>query len=306
MIRLFAFLVAILFAASAPLRADMVYVSQYFSNDPIVTVNTANPSTPIFFASVPNNPVFMAFDSSGNLYVSQQTGTTVDKITPGGVVSTFATGLNGPTGLAFDTSGNLYVSNYGNGSGTTVSKITPGGVVSTFATGLNGPEGLAFDSKGNLYAGNLGNGDSGTTVSKITPSGSVSTFATGLSAPVGMAFDSKGNLYVANYNNGTVSEITPGGVESIFCSNPSDPDPQGLAFDSQGNLYVCWGAGQLKEYNSSGTLVQTFTGFDNASGIAFAAVPEPSSMILLGLTFAVIGFGAWMRRRRQQIAATVA
>ena len=71
----------------------------------------------------------------------------MNKITPGGVVSTFATGLNGPTGLAFDSSGNLYVANYDNGSGTTISKITPGGTVSTFATGLNGSEGLAFDSK---------------------------------------------------------------------------------------------------------------------------------------------------------------
>ena len=52
MIRLLGFLVAILFAVLPdPLRADMVYVTQYFSNDPIVTVNTASPSTPTFFAS---------------------------------------------------------------------------------------------------------------------------------------------------------------------------------------------------------------------------------------------------------------
>ncbi len=301
MIRHFAFLFAILFAAPAPLRADLVYVSQFF-DDNIVTVNTASPSTPTFFASVPNDPVLMAVDSSGNLYVAQQAGTTVNKITPGGSVSTFATGLSGPTGLAFDTSGNLYVANYNNGSGTTVSKITPGGSVSTFATGLNGPEGLAFDSSGNLYVGNLGKGDIGTTVSKITPGGSVSTFATGLSAPVGMAFDSSGNLYVANYNNGTVSKITPGGSVSTFCSNPSAPDPQGLAFDNEGNLYVCWGYGQMKEYNSSGALVQTFTGFDNAVGIAFApaAVPEPGAFVLVGAAGA-LALGVYCLRRRRKV-----
>lgn len=257
MIRHFAFLFAILFAAPAPLRADLVYVSQFF-DDNIVTVNTASPSTPTFFASVPNDPVLMAVDSSGNLYVAQQAGTTVNKITPGGSVSTFATGLSGPTGLAFDTSGNLYVANYNNGSGTTVSKITPGG--------------------------------------------SVSTFATGLSAPVGMAFDSSGNLYVANYNNGTVSKITPGGSVSTFCSNPSAPDPQGLAFDNEGNLYVCWGYGQMKEYNSSGALVQTFTGFDNAVGIAFApaAVPEPGAFVLVGAAGA-LALGVYCLRRRRKV-----
>jgi hypothetical protein len=49
MIRLFAFLVAVLFAAPDPLRADICYVTQYFDGN-IVTVNTASPSTPTLFA----------------------------------------------------------------------------------------------------------------------------------------------------------------------------------------------------------------------------------------------------------------
>jgi hypothetical protein len=98
-----------------------------------------------------------------------------------------------------------------------------------------------------------------------------------------------------------VSKITPSGSVSIFCSNPSDPDPQGLAFDSQGNLYVCWGAGQLIEYNSSGALVQTFTGFDNAEGIAFApaAVPEPGAFVLVGAVSALALGVCCLRRLRK-------
>ena len=64
----------------------------------------------------------------------------MSKVTPAGVVSTFASGFNGPAGLAFDSAGNLYVAN----DDGTVSEVTPAGVVSTFASGFNDPAGLAF------------------------------------------------------------------------------------------------------------------------------------------------------------------
>ena len=59
----------------------------------------------------------------------------MSKVTPAGVVSTFASGFDDPYGLAFDAAGNLYVANYAN----TVSKVTPAGVVSPFASGFDGP-----------------------------------------------------------------------------------------------------------------------------------------------------------------------
>ena len=67
----------------------------------------------------------------------------MSKVTPAGVVSTFASGFDDPDGLAFDAAGNLYVANAGND---TVSKVTPAGTVSTFASGFNDPDGLAFDA----------------------------------------------------------------------------------------------------------------------------------------------------------------
>ena len=84
----------------------------------------------------------MAFDTAGNLYAANYVNNTISKITPAGVVSTFAsTGLNGPEGLAFDAVGNLYAVNNGNN---TIERFTPGGTPSTFATGLSGPAFLAF------------------------------------------------------------------------------------------------------------------------------------------------------------------
>ena len=51
------------------------------------------------FATISGEPNFLAFGSQGNLYVTLYTGNAVDKISPDGSVSTFATGLDGPAGI---------------------------------------------------------------------------------------------------------------------------------------------------------------------------------------------------------------
>ncbi|HUI08520.1 MAG TPA: PEP-CTERM sorting domain-containing protein [Verrucomicrobiae bacterium] len=86
-----------------------------------------------------NYPNGLAFDSAGNLYASYNN--TVEKFTPSGVGSVFATGLSSPTGLAFDSAGNLYVANSGNG---TIEEFNTNGVGSVFATGLNSPTFIAI------------------------------------------------------------------------------------------------------------------------------------------------------------------
>jgi hypothetical protein len=129
----------------------------------------------------------LAFDSSGNLYVASEQGHDIDKITPGGVISTFATGFLTATGLAFDGNGNLYVGNstYSTSPNSTVDKITPAGVVSTFATGFVRPEGLAFDGSGNLYVAECYSG----TISTVGPGGGTATlFASGFSGTESIAF----------------------------------------------------------------------------------------------------------------------
>ena len=195
------------------------------------TVSKVTPAgTVTTFASGFNDPVGLAFDAAGNLYVANcRQRTRCSKVTPAGEVSTFASGFDDPVGLAFDAAGNLYVANLEQQHGERGDARGAG--VSTFATGLNDPDGLAFDAAGNLYVANAGNN----TVSEVTPAGAVTTFASGFNDPDGLAFDAAGNLYVANGGNNTVSEVTPAGVVSTFASGFDDP--AGLAFGS-GNLYV--------------------------------------------------------------------
>ena len=129
-----------------------------------VTETGVTPTVSTFASGFHQIQEGLAFDAAGNLYVADVITGTVSKVTPAGVVSTFASGFSFPEGLAFDAAGNLYVANQ---NANTVSKVTPAGVISTFASGFSLPDGLAFDAAGNLYVTNAGND----TVSKVTPAG---------------------------------------------------------------------------------------------------------------------------------------
>jgi sugar lactone lactonase YvrE len=191
-----------------------------------------------------NLPRGVGVDSVGNVYVGDTIGHRIRKITPAGVVTTFAgngtpsfldgTGTNArfssPWGVAADSQGNIYV---GDSSNHRIRKISPLGVVTTLAglsgsfgdgTGTNArfnqPQAVAVDREGNVYVADQSNHR----IRKITPAAVVTTvagqinpgFANGqgtsaqFNGPAGVAVDSEGNLYVADYGNHRIRRITSG------------------------------------------------------------------------------------------------
>jgi len=83
-----------------------------------------------------------------NLFEADSGSGAIYEFTPGGVQSTFASGLYDPAVLAFNGAGDLFQTDFGSGN---IYEYTPGGAKNTFASGLSEPLGLAFDSAGNLF-----------------------------------------------------------------------------------------------------------------------------------------------------------
>jgi len=206
-----------------------------------------------------------AIDKLGNIFISEEGGCRVRKITPTGVVSTLAGNVIGsadgvgmsaqfkqPSGIAVDKQGNVYVADQHNNR---IRKITADGIVTTLAGSAAGyadgsgsgaqfyrPTGVVVDAQGNVFVADLFNHK----IRKITPSGVVTTIAgstygfadgSGTSAkfgfPAGLALDKQGNLYVADSENHRIRKITPAGVVTTFAGTGTSGTNDGIATASQ-------------------------------------------------------------------------
>lgn len=102
---------------------------------------------------------------------------------------------------------------------------------STFASGLQYPYGVAINSADDVVEAD----DSEITLNEFTPNGVKSTIGSRLFNVYNcLAFDNAGNLFAGEWGtgsgyNGTIVEITPGGVQSIFASGLYSPTA--LAFE---------------------------------------------------------------------------
>ena len=206
-------------------------------------------------AAMLNHPQGLAFDSVGNLYIADAGNNRIRKVTPGGIITTFAGAgasgcsngsgdplsatLTNPTGITFDPSGNLFISDTGNSQ---LREIANGAISTFFAplgtacgNGTGGLRGLSSDTRGNIYIAasainivyeldvttGVGTVFAGTPELTGGYSGDEgeATAAT-LNAPQAVTFDNtSGSLYIADANNHCVRQVTPDNIIHTVAGN---------------------------------------------------------------------------------------
>lgn len=201
-----------------------------------------------------NDPVAMAVDETGSLYIADRKNNRVRKVDPEGTITTVAgTGTRGfsgdggpatqaqladPSSVAVDNTGTLYIADLGNRR---VRTIDADGKIATVA---------------------------GTGTERFSVDGTPATQAQ-LALPVGVAVDDTGTLYIADQNNnrirrvdtnGTITTVAGTGTEGF--SGDGGPatqahlaDPFSVAVDDTGALYVAdRGNDRVRRVDPDGTI----------------------------------------------------
>jgi uncharacterized protein (TIGR03437 family) len=197
-----------------------------------------------------NEPLGVAVDTAGNVYVLDSLNARVRKITPDGKINTIAgngqTGFTGdgssaantavfyPFALAVGSGGALYIADTYN---CRIRRVTPDGAIATVAG--TGPCGFSGD-------------------------GSPAFFAV-LNYPGGVAVDAGGNLFIADTGNSRVREVLASGTAIPFQANPAS-----LSFSA-----VAGGAAAAAQTLSLGSVV---------SGLAFSVTSSAQWLTVSDLT----------------------
>lgn len=262
----------------------------------VVTIAGSFNDTTIFA-----NPSGIAFDSQGNLFVVDTAHKQIKKISPNGVISTFAgTGSFGFADgapnvasfgemwyLAIDSRDNIFVADYSN---CLIRKITPAGFVSTIlglkngcnnrsidgnglVAELNYPLGISVDGSDNIwiteYAG--GSGSAGN-LRKITQSDdnyTIQTIKSGLTRPYGVHASKNNNFiyYINSQSNIIRYEISSGSEIWLNRSSPFGSSVvYGVNVDNLENVYY-YGYGNGIVYRGSFDAPNNFSEVLAGSGI---------------------------------------
>ena len=220
----------------------------------------------------------------GNLYIADYGNGRIRQVTPAGIISTYAA-VPEPIALAFDNSGNLFVASLGSRAWKIDPARKVSLFAGTGNYGFSGDGGPAVnatfgnlvavvvDNSGNVYFADIAN----SRVRVVTPQGIIQTYAgngtigdTGdgspatqatLCLPTSLAIDASGNVYIAqatygggilNMCTGLVRVVSQSGIISTFAGGgplsqlgDGEPatqatlaNPASVAFDSNGNLYI--------------------------------------------------------------------
>ena len=237
------------------LNASNLYVAQGSYNSGNNTVSQFDVSGALSFSlnsAYTANPVGVAVDGSGNIFVLDNTNNNVSKFNSSGVFqSTVITGLSNALGISISPSGDIYIGDTGTNS---VKVYTSSGSLLTSISGLTDPEGLVADNKGNLYVSDYTNG----TVSKYPPTGGYYLSGT---LPPGLNFNSTTGVFSGTptlafaATTYTITAYNASGSSSttVTLSCPPNLSIPAISYNPPINVFTIGTAISLSPIHSGGT-----------------------------------------------------
>jgi uncharacterized protein (TIGR03437 family) len=268
------------------------------------------------------NPAGIAIDSKGSLYVADALMGVVRKITPQGVISTFAGGgvntvtqpffdansvrLPQASLVAVDSAGNVYILDSTRlvkkvlASDHTIGNMAGGGrPPGSFGSDLA----MAIDSKDNLFIAYATN--TGANLVKFSPAGQAAPISWVVAIPAGaksMAVDAAGNVYIGDAS--TIHKYAPDGTLLAVTGSYSAIDllrdgpasqaianANGMTFGPDGNLYLADSAyGRIRRITAAGCATQrppiVYTGgLVNAASLAEGGLAPGEIISIFGQWF---------------------
>jgi sugar lactone lactonase YvrE len=237
-----------------------------------------------------SQPCGLALDSSGNLFIADSGANRIRRVTPDGIISTFAgngksanTGdggpateaaLKAPSALTFDINGNLLIADSGNhvlrmvtldgriirvaGTG---SRSSGGNDGPALEAGLDTPSGVAVDRDGNIYLTDTGNNQ----IRIVTPDGHLDRYA------------------------GRDNSTTTGGPFGGGSGDPTVPRnatlsyPTALTIDQAGNLYfIDSGTARIRRITADG-VIGNYAGTGSSGSAGDGGPARSANLSPLGL-----------------------
>jgi sugar lactone lactonase YvrE len=230
-----------------------------------------------FTAGGINNPVGLAVDSQGNVWVANQNGNSVSKLGPSGAPLSPAIGFKaGGLGsahndyIAIDSGDHAWVAN----TASVVIELDQSGNPLSGSSGnsgggLNTPQGIAIAPTGEVWVANYGNNsltELSATGAAISPAAGFT--GGGVSTPEGIAVAPNGNVWVGNFGGGSANSASEFDPTGNALSGSSGITGGGLnvgtylAIDPAGNAWFANHSGNsLSEISPAGIPLSPSAGF---------------------------------------------
>jgi sugar lactone lactonase YvrE len=218
-------------------------------------------------------PYGFTIDNQNNLFVADWKNDAIRKVTPEGVVTTFATGFIEPKDVAIGPDGKLYVADTGADA---IYQLDSSGAKTLYAgTGssgsnegsrlsatFNNPNSIAFYTDLGITYMYIADRNNGKIRVLNMSDGNVSTLASGFDEPTGVSLDSRGDIFVAERGDGneidpgtgwikkiTMTTRTSGSVSTIATltdGTANESNPYDVMIDNFDNVYVAgWNANKI-------------------------------------------------------------